>query len=61
MFLEVQCKMSSYYRVKQKNIDPNPSKGIYITKEERNKTIITVVIILIISILKKKIFSIFKK
>jgi len=53
--------MSNYYRVKLENIKPNPSKGIYITKEERNRTIIVAFIILAFSFLKKRIFSIFKK
>lgn len=46
--------MSEYYRVKPNKISPCPSKGIYITKEEHYKTVISALIFLCIYTLKLK-------
>lgn len=52
--------MSEYYRVKPTDVNNGPVHGIYVTKEERNKTILTVSIILLISFLKRKLAKKFR-
>ena len=53
--------MSDFYRVKPKEINSGPTHGIYVTKEERNRTIVVAAVFLLISFFKRKVLKKFKR